>query len=210
MTLSAYAKLPKSSCFRQRGHRLVHANSRCLASTTRANADQKQEWVYQLFCRALWRCSKHDTSPFNHWQWPHVRLLPTGKKKLLQKVITDPEARELVGWWVRLRSSKTKSKLVRKRFFSCPESILRMQVLILKISTVRHPSDDDTLKHHLERTYDITYWLIHYDLSFSYWPWLGTHEWEVPTISPHSAAVTSSGHLVTAQTTATMRAAAVA
>ena len=68
-------------------------------------------------------------------------------------------------WSVRLRSCKR---------FSCPELIPRTQVLLVKISTVRHPSDDDTLKHHLERTNNITYWLIHYDLSFSY---IG-HGWE--------------------------------
>jgi len=96
--------------------------------------------------------------------------------------------------WMRLRSYKTKSKLIQKRF-SCPESMLRTQVLLVKISTVRHPSDDFTLNHHhLERTNDITYWLIHYDLSFSYWPWLGIREWEVLTSSPHSAAVTSASH----------------
>jgi len=59
MMLSAQVKLSKSTCSRQRWHRRVRASSECLASTTRASADQKQECVYQLLCRALRRCSKH-------------------------------------------------------------------------------------------------------------------------------------------------------
>ena len=95
--LCAYAKLPKSSS-RQRWHRHVRASSRCLASTTRESADQKQKWVYRLLCRALRRCSKH------HHAYVITVAVTTrrsgfyghSKKKLLQQVISDPEARELV------------------------------------------------------------------------------------------------------------------
>jgi len=45
-------QVTKNTCSRQRGHRLVHASSSCLASTTRKSADQKQECVYQLLCRS--------------------------------------------------------------------------------------------------------------------------------------------------------------
>jgi len=76
-------------------------------------------------------------------------------KKLLQKVIRDPEAREIVGWVDETPELQDEVKLIQKRF-SCPESILRTQVLLVKISTVRHPYDDD-MNHHLERTNDITY-----------------------------------------------------
>jgi len=116
MILSAYAKLPKSSS-RQRWHRHVRASSRCLASTTRESADQKQKWVYQLLCRSedvaniimpLYVITSSRSGFYGH-----------RKKKLLQQVISDPEARELLeltdeGELVRVWSYETKSKLIWK------------------------------------------------------------------------------------------------
>jgi len=77
---------------------------------------------------------------------------------------------------VRVWSYETKSKLIWKHS-SCPKSTclayMRTHVLLMgrprvqdgknieEKSTVRHFSDDFTLNHHLERTNDITYWLIH-------------------------------------------------
>jgi len=107
MMLSAHAKLPKSSCSRQRWHRRrVRESSKCLASPTRESADQKQKWVYQLLCRALRRCSKHHhASPCNHRQWPHVSLasMAMAKRNCCNKwsVIQRRESSSngQVNWW---------------------------------------------------------------------------------------------------------------
>jgi len=61
--------------------------------------------------------------------------------KNVAKVISDPEEREIVGWVDETPELQDEVKLIQKRF-SCPESILRTQLLV-KISTVRHPYDDD-------------------------------------------------------------------
>jgi len=100
-----------------------------------------------------------------------------GKKKLLQKVISDPEARKLlerVGESLVLRDEV---KQAMKTFVICviykestgltcgqARASRWHNMKKKKKSTLRLPPDDDTLKHHLERTNYLSYCQIHYDL----------------------------------------------
>ena len=98
-----------------------------------------------------------------------------GKKKLLQQVITESEATELLelaGESLQLRN-KIKADMKTSVLHTSLQSLhayMRTHVLLMgrpprlqdgkqmkKNSTIRHPSDDFTLNHHLERTNDITY-----------------------------------------------------
>ena len=61
---------------RLRRHRRFCPSSLCLKSNQRWSVNQTQECIYQLPWYALWRgCRHHHTSPCDHRQWPHLRLL---------------------------------------------------------------------------------------------------------------------------------------
>jgi len=98
-----------------------------------------------------------------------------GKKKLLQKVISDPVARRLlrrVGESLELRDevkSAMKTFVLYEIYsentgVTCGQARASRWHKMKKKCTVRLPPDDDTLNHHLERTNYITYCQIHYDL----------------------------------------------
>ncbi|KAJ8375735.1 hypothetical protein SKAU_G00063150 [Synaphobranchus kaupii] len=70
-----------------------------------------------------------------------------GKKKVLEKVMTDPEARELLG-----RVDVTCGQARASKWHK------------LKKCTIHHPPDDDSLNLHVERTNYITYCQLHYNL----------------------------------------------
>lgn len=98
-----------------------------------------------------------------------------GKKKLLQKVISDPVARRLLGRVGESLELRDEVKSAMKTFVlyeiysenagvTCGQARASRWHKMKKKCTVRLPPDDDTLNHHLERTNYITYCQIHYDL----------------------------------------------
>jgi len=126
------------------------------------------------------------------------------KKKLLQKVISDPEARKLlrrVGDSLELRP-EVKDDLktfIRSKVYNKNAGVIfgdgraSRWHKMKKKSTVRRSSDN----YHTESPFgkDIVADLLRFaGASMPNWPWLGIHEWEVPSSSPQAAAVTSSGY----------------
>jgi len=202
---SAYAKLPKSSCSRQRWHRHVRASSRCLASTTWESADQKQKWVYQLLCRALRRCSKH-YHVITSSDHTSVRLLRPSQEETAATSDSDPEPRELferagesLELWNKVEAdmktfvlSQVYMSTWERMCYLCTGHVSRWQ------KHWRKEHSPPPLWLHTESSFgkDKRHNILTdpYDLFFSYWYVLGIHEWELPTSSSHSAAVTSSGH----------------
>jgi len=99
-----------------------------------------------------------------------------GKKKLLQKVISDTEARQLlgrVGESLELRDevrANMKAFVLSKVYsenagVTCGQArASRRHKMKKKKSTIRLPPDNDTLDQRLERTNYITYCQIHYNL----------------------------------------------
>ena len=94
---------------------------------------------------------------------------------MLQKVISDPEARELLGGVGESLELRDEVKATMKTFVlsknynedtgvTCGQARASWWDKMKKKSTVRLPPDDDTLNHHLERTNFITYCQVHYDL----------------------------------------------
>ena len=90
---------------------------------------------------------------------------------MLQKVISDPEARELlggVGESLELRDEikATMKTIVLSKIYNedtgvtCGQARASWWHKMKKKSTVHLPPDDDTLNHHLERT-NYTYCQVH-------------------------------------------------
>ena len=86
-----------------------------------------------------------------------------GKKKMLQIVISDPEARELLGGVGESLELRDEVKATMKTFVlskiynedtcvTCGQARASWWHKMKKKSTVRLPPDDDTLNHHLEKT----------------------------------------------------------
>ena len=89
--------------------------------------------------------------------------MATAKKKMLQKVTSDPEARELLGGVGESLGSQDEVKATMKTFVlskmynedtgvTCWQARASWWHKMKKKSTVRLPPDDDTLNRHLEKT----------------------------------------------------------
>ncbi len=98
-----------------------------------------------------------------------------GKKRSLQKVINDPEARELLGQVGESLELRDEVKADMKAFVfskvyaeSADATFGQARASkwhkLKKKSTVLLPPDDDKLNHHLERTNFITYCQLHFNL----------------------------------------------
>ena len=110
------------------------------------------------------------------------------KKRLLQKIINDPAARDLlsmVGASTECREevktdmkSFVLSKMYSANFGStCAEARATKWRTMKKKNTVRLPPDDDSLNHHLDRVNFISFCQMHYDLLEH--PSLINNGWEI-------------------------------
>ena len=111
-----------------------------------------------------------------------------GKKQVLQKVITDPEAKDLLG---RVGESLELDDVVRadmKAFvlakvygestdFTCGQARASKWHKLKKKCTIRLPPDDNSLNLHVERTNYVTYCQLHYNMVEHPSP-IG-HGWEI-------------------------------
>ena len=111
-----------------------------------------------------------------------------GKKPLLQKLMKDPEARELlrrVGESLELKDevkADMKAFILSKVYgediaLTCGQARASKWQKLKKKSTARLPPDDDTLNHHCARTNYITYCQLHFTLVEHSTP-IG-HGWEI-------------------------------
>jgi len=111
-----------------------------------------------------------------------------GKKKLLEKCVNDPEARELLGRVGKSLELQDDIKADMKAFVlskvydenadgTCGQARASKWHKMKKKSTARLPPDDDTLNQHVERTNFITYCQLHYNLVEHPSP-IG-HGWEI-------------------------------
>lgn len=108
------------------------------------------------------------------------------KTKLLQKLISDPEARELLGRVGGSQELRDEVVTAMKTFVLYKIYNKNVNVTCgqdrssrwhkMKKGTVPLPHDDDTLNHNLERTNYISYCQIHYDLLEH--PSPISHSWE--------------------------------
>lgn len=97
-----------------------------------------------------------------------------GKKQVLQKLINDPQARELlarVGESLELEEEVRSdmkafvlSKVYAENAVTCGQARASKWHKLKKKSTIRLPPDDDSLNHHLQRTNYITFCQLHYEL----------------------------------------------
>jgi len=130
---------------------------------------------------------------------------------VLQKIINDPEARELLaraGENLKLRDdvrAEMKTFVLSKVYTeradaTCSQARTSKWHKLKRKSTLRLPPDDDSLNHHVERPNYITYCQLHYAL-FEHLSPIG-HGWEIlngkcrpvryrPTLPPLPQQITS-------------------
>ena len=98
-----------------------------------------------------------------------------GKKPVLEKVMMDREARELLGRVDESLELEVDVRADMKVFvlfnvygenahFTCGQARASKWHTLKKKSTIRLPPDDDSLDHHVERTNHITYYQLQYNL----------------------------------------------
>ena len=101
------------------------------------------------------------------------------KKKVLEKVKINSEARELLGQGVRADRKAFVLSIIygESADVSCGQARVSKWHKLKNIYTIRFPPDDDSLNLHMERTNYVTYCKLHYNLQEHPSP-IG-HGWEL-------------------------------